>query len=665
MKRLESNMTGVIKRINKAGHKMMDWGVKSQAAGVANMTSGVAAMAPIALATKQAVDLEAAVADIAKVLPNTVNVGSREFNRLEKGAQTVGYALGRSSEDAAGLMASLAAGGVAEKALTKTALLAGKIGVAFDVSGLQAGQSFQAIKNAMQLTDDGVMKVMNANNALANSFGSTVDASARLLQFMQDTGASVAASLHTSGSDIQALENSFMTIGIGSDEATTSIERLSKAILINKKLSATFNHTGGGSKGILAIFEQAKKSGNAVQWLLGHGVGQYSTKIGAVVNAMDSDKGFKRQLAFVNDDKNVTGSVDQEFATKASTKKFQLAQLKVGALNLATTLGSTLIPALTSLMKAAKPMLDTFSKWAQANPKVTGTILKVYAASAALKIGIGALQFGFGGYIKILGNIATNGSRAIQVIKGLPKAFSAVSTTFSVVGKFLMANPWMIVIVAIATAAFLIIKYWKPISKFFIKLWDWVKGAFSAAWKWIKRMFLNYTPYGLVIKHWDVISKFFVGLWDKIRGYFVAAWEWIKKMFLNYTPYGLVIKNWSKIVGAFSTIWEKVKQSFQKFIGWFVDKWEWLNKHVFEPIGKVLGFGDKNINVNQTVSGSGMPKLLPVRAGSNDQFHFAPVINVQGSVDGNTANKLSAQMRRDFEKQMQDYQHNKQRRAFN
>lgn len=615
MQRLERSMKGSLARMNKFGHNMEKTGVNMKKAGLTNVMTGAAYMAPLAFLTKKAVDLESATADIAKVLPTTVAVGSAGFLNLEKSAMKVGAALGRSAEDSAGLMASLAAGGVAQKDLERTALLAGKIGVAFDVTGLEAGQSFQAIRNAMQLNEQQAMQVMNANNALANSYGSTIDASARLMKFMTDTGASVAASLHTTGGEMESFANSFMTIGIDSETAGTSIARFSKAILTNSKLASIFNKSGGGMKGVVAILDQAKESGNAVQWLLQHGVGQYSTQIGAVVNSMNSNKGLKAQLAFVSDKKNVEGSVAQEFGAKASTRAFQLNQLKTSATNLAITLGNSLVPALSDLLKRLQPIISRVTKWIDKNPKLVKNILLAVAAMASLRLGLGALQLIFGSMIGIIGKLIVSATRIIQVIPMIGKAFSVVS-------KLFMANPWLIAIMAIAAGVYLIIKNWDKIKAFFIKLWDWVKKTFF------------------------------------------KAWDFIKGLFLKYTIPGMIISNWSKIADFFSSLWSGIKDKFMGFVNFFKSKWDWIKNNVIDPVGKFLGFsGGSNLNVtNKSITGT-VPAIVPHR---NNTTNNTTSMNftLTGSATKQDADLIVKTIKKHMPGLMGDYNHNKNRISF-
>lgn len=260
------------------------------------------------------------------------------------------------------------------------------------------------------------------------------------------------------------------------------------------------------------------------------------------------------------------------------------------------------------------PIFKTFSTLAKVPRYISvfsgGIKTGFGAAVKAAKIGSAGLKNAFdftrfygevygrkaiSGMQKAARGIAKSGSAAFQATgvglskfasiakTGVTKGIAGIGKAFSAVSKILMANPWILIITAIAVAVYFIIKHWDKIKEFFIKLWDKVKVIFDKTWKWIKTMFLNYTPQGLIIKNWDKIKTFFSGVWDKVKDIFSKTWKWIKNMFLNYTPQGLIIKHWDKIKEFFTGLWDKVKNIFSK-------TWEWVKDWAlkFITIGATL-----------------------------------------------------------------------------
>lgn len=693
---LTANTAGASKAIDsftKDTHKKLDTLKKASVswneAGSRNIKRGALMMAPIVAVAKAASDLEDKVADIAKITND--DFGSKGFKELEIAATEVAEHLGRLPSEAAELMSELAAGGVARDQLKEIAKQAGEIGVAFDISAGEAGSAFMKIMNAMNLTMDEAMKGMDAMNALTNRFGGKPK---ELVQFMTEGGASVAQTLKVSAHEMAAFGNAFQVVGISASESATTMTRFQKAILTSATAARIFNKAGGGSAGIIAVLEAAQKSGNAAQWFLRNKFGEYSTKLAQMANNMNADKGVIAQLSIARNESAFEGSAYQEFLNRQRTTSEQFNKLKVNVVNASAAIGSTLLPVINDLFIEAKPLVKKFTEFIQNNQELTKKILKTWAAFAAGRMALGFAQKGIGGVLStstklinfttkipmltkkvksfflafsLASNLTYYASIAPKIAKVsalLSKSFLSIGKAVMIAGRFMLANPIVLIAGAIAGAAYLIYKNWEPIKGFFINLWDNIKVVFSKTWEWIKSMFLKYTPHGLIIKHWDKIKDFFEGLWNSVKLVFTDTWEGIKNLFLNYTPHGLIIQHWDKIPDYFSGLWDKVKSSFSSVFDWIVRKFGWINDKILKPLGKGLGFnGGDDITINTPRTRQSVMPLPVYSSPANANMSFAPVININGSADSMTANKIIAQIRRDFEKQMRDYQHNQNRKA--
>ncbi|NKA07279.1 phage tail length tape measure protein [Ralstonia solanacearum] len=83
------------------------------------------------------------------------------------------------------------------------------------------------------------------------------------------------------------------------------------------------------------------------------------------------------------------------------------------------------------------------------------------------------------------------------VLRGLAGAFSVVMRAVAVLGRVLLMNPIGLLVTAIAVAAYLIYRYWEPISEFFSGLWQQVKTAFDGGIAGVSALILNWSPAGL------------------------------------------------------------------------------------------------------------------------------------------------------------------------
>lgn len=696
MKKLDSSMSGFLKRQNEKGHKLMSSALDMKQNGLTNMAGGGAMLAPLGLAAKAAMDLESKIADVAKVTND--DFGSKGFQELTDNAIAISNKFGMASTSVGELMAELATGGVARKDLNGVAESASKISFAFDMMAGDAAKGFMVIKNAMGISLKETNTVMDAMNAATNKFGGKAS---RLVDFMASGGASVASTLKVSGVNMQAFGNAFQVVGKSSEEAATTMQRFQKAILANSDLNKTFVKAGGGAKGLIAILDKAKESGNPFDYLSKRGVGEYSSNLALLATNMDKSTGVKTQLKFLADKANINGSVNSEASNRLKTTGAQLEILKQKAINTGIKLGGALLPHIMALAKKLQPLVDKLVLFIDKNPKLVKGIMAIVVASASLKVGIGALQFAFGGTIGMMGRLMTNGTRFVQLGKNISqvyrisqmsggiaklakvspmlgiigKGFKGVGTAFSAVSKVFMANPWILVIMAIAAGVYLIIKHWDKIKAWFLKLWQSIKNIFGPYIKVLTALILKFTPAGLIYKHWDKIKEWFSNLWDGVKSVFSATWEWVKNMFLNYTPYGLVIKHWSKITDFFKKLWDNVKNIFKSAMDWI--KNSWIGKFVDKMVGGVSGMVNnikssidyaKNHSLDATINHVGgvnglRPQPVPIARNSNNTMSFAPVFNVTGGMDAATSERMTAQLRRDFEKRMNDYQYQQKRKG--
>lgn len=299
--------------------------------------------------------------------------------------------------------------------------------------------------------------------------------------------------------------------------------------------------------------------------------------------------------------------------------------------------GNTMIPLLNRIFEKIGPVIDRISNWIDKNPKLTEQILKGVAALAALSLATSGLSFAFGGVFKIFSAFSTIGGGTMKLFGWLTNGATGlghwifvlryrllqVGQALATVGRFLMANPIILIITGIAVAAFLIYKYWDRIKAFFVRLWGSVKTIFSQAWQWIKNLFLNYHPVGLVIKHWDKISGFFSNLWGKVRNIFSGFFKWfvsLHKMFFNAG------------VNIVKSIWEGIKT--------FANKPVEAMKGIVQKVRNLLPFSPAKdgplkdihkIKLVETIAQSVKPNALIDRMKNVAKLTFGVMTGNQGS----------------------------------
>lgn len=138
--------------------------------------------------------------------------------------------------------------------------------------------------------------------------------------------------------------------------------------------------------------------------------------------------------------------------------------------------------------------------WINENPRLAGTITKVAAILAVLVTAGGMLTLMLA---SILGPIAMvrYGMALVgpQVLMA-GKALLWLGGVFRALTLFLVANPIGLAITAIATAAYLIYRYWEPIKAFFQGLWQQVNTAFGEGIGAVAQLLANWSPLGLLYR---------------------------------------------------------------------------------------------------------------------------------------------------------------------
>ncbi|MEY0625330.1 phage tail tape measure protein, partial [Providencia alcalifaciens] len=143
---------------------------------------------------------------------------------------------------------------------------------------------------------------------------------------------------------------------------------------------------------------------------------------------------------------------------------------------------------LRDITKRVTDLIAKFGQWAKKNPELVKQITMI-------TLGLGAVLAVGGGITlmiaALIGPLAmAKLSLSVLGIKGsgflslLIKPIKLIGTAFMMLGRALLANPIILIITAIAGAAYLIYKYWDKIVPFVKNLWEGVKNIFSATWVW-------------------------------------------------------------------------------------------------------------------------------------------------------------------------------------
>lgn len=349
--------------------------------GTIGLAVGTAILAPLVLATKQAVEFEDRMADVGKV--TGVKTGSAAFSELSKEVRQTSIFLAKASTDVAGLYANLAAGGVELENLTKVANIAGMVSVAFGITAEQAGNDFIKTRNALGGTIEETQRLMDTINFLSD----TVAAKApEILTFMANAGSGVARAANASGESVAAFGASLISVGTSAEESATVMERFIKVTLTSDKVRKVFDKAGGGAAGMLEVIRKGSK-------LAGKQQDQYFQQFGAYgIKLQLLAKNFEFLEKNVKDASNAQltlDSVQKEFDNRSNTTLFRVQQQIEKFKDLGLEIGDKLLPIFNKLLDAVIPYIDKMLVWIDQNPELVRQIavLAFWVGSAALVLG--------------------------------------------------------------------------------------------------------------------------------------------------------------------------------------------------------------------------------------------------------------------------------------
>jgi len=214
---------------------------------------------------------------------------------------------------------------------------------------------------------------------------------------------------------------------------------------IRETLAAIWNERYAGAMEKMSKTYKGMMSNLADQW----------TRFKMMVmqnGAFDFIKGKLEKLLALIDKMAANGELE-DLAKRVGGQLLELARAT-------QDIATVVIPVIVSVGKAVKWLADQ----AGGVKVLARALVAIFAGKLVLSI------FNFASALISLGT----------------KAFPLVGTAIRTLSAIFLTNPIGLTVTAIATAAFLIYKYWGPIKQFFVSLWAGIKDVFTSVMDWIE-----------------------------------------------------------------------------------------------------------------------------------------------------------------------------------
>ena len=486
----------------------------------------------LALPVKLAVDFEEAMADVKKVVDFNSNDDLKKFS---KDIIALSRKIPLSASELATITASGGQLGIAKENLLKFTQIAAKMGVAFDMSADEAGDSMGKLMNIFKTDIAGVTKLGDAINHLSDNSASKAKEVVEVLKRIGGT----AQTIGLTSIQASALASSFISLGKTPELAATSADTLMKRLgnigdasqdakdaLKDIGMDEEYIMQGmkiDPQKMIMGFLEATSKIPKDKQLSLLtkiFGVG-FSGDIALLVNGLDT---YKKALSDVADENSYKDSMLKEFENRSKTTANALTLLKSSVVEIGINFGSIFLPPIISIVKFLSKMANSIANLMSRFPKLSTAIGYAVASFVIIKPLVLLVVLGFnyltssvlmtvGGIGKLILFIKSLNismfltslrlksaiiftaiySKTLKglafVCGGVTKAFRAIAVGIRVVSLAMISSPIGLILTAIALVAGFVISNWDKVKSYFSSLGEFLHNIFNPVIQWWNETF--------------------------------------------------------------------------------------------------------------------------------------------------------------------------------
>jgi TP901 family phage tail tape measure protein len=265
----------------------------------------------------------------------------------------------------------------------------------------------------------------------------------------------------------------------------------------------------------------------------------------AIIQASDEDYAKLTDAIYGCD-----GAAESMADTMQDNLQGSVNQLKSALEGAAISIGEVLMPMIRSIADFITTLVQKFNGLSDGAKQAIVTFGLIAAA-------VGPVLLIIGGVITQVGKMITTFGKIQDAVKKASTAFSALSKVFA-------ANPFIVIIAAIAALVAAFIYLWnncESFRNFWMTLWDAMKTIVQTFVDAVVGFFT--TVYDTAVSIWTGLSSFLTGLWSGIVATGEAIWSGITSFFSNLwnSIKTAATTAWNAIKTAFTTVWNSIKST--------------------------------------------------------------------------------------------------------
>ncbi|MGZ4954447.1 MAG: phage tail tape measure protein [Methylobacter sp.] len=534
---------------------------RDQRANLSGQIVGAVGMAYAATAPiKDAIEFESVMADVRKV----VDLSDGEFKTLGKSILDMSATMPMAASGIGAIVSAAGQSGVAKEELLGFTQAAVKMGVAFDMTGEEAGQTMASWRAGMAINQKQAESLADAVNYL----DSNMNASAKNISEVVTRQGAVAKAAGLTEIQIAALSAALLNSGAAPDIAATALKNLTNALTkggsATKDQVAVFKQLGMTSEEVTSSMQKdaegtikkvfaalAKAPAENRGALVGDLFGEEAK--GAIMPLLVNIQALDQAFNSVANATSYAGSMQKEYDIRSKTTANNLTLLGNQATRLGINLGTVLLPATNAVFGVLGDGINTVTKLAEEFPIFTNVVVGALVGLVGLKV----VTLGAGYAYTILSDGCVIASAVLN--------FFRLST--------MRANAALVWQKAVTLGA--------SIQQKAMAVWT---GTVTAA-QWLWNAALSANPIGLVVAGIALLGAaayLIYDNWKPITAWFASA----------FTPIGEAATAIGSAIGsAFFTAATIVRTVWESVISWLADKFAWIGQTVemVKGLGGAIG----------------------------------------------------------------------------